>query len=90
MAELRCQQYDSQVGSIVYDSSDAPVLDSLTNNTYIEKYELTVEQKKIKVGNIYSSSRWRDECQYEIMKIQKVIRNHIFKNLKCCKRGGTK
>ena len=46
MAESRGQHDVSQLGSTLHGSSDVPALDSLTNDTYLDTYSLSVEQKK--------------------------------------------
>ena len=39
---------------------------------------------------IYSNGRFQDEDEYEVLKVRKVVRQHIFKHLKFCKGEGTK
>ena len=50
---------------------------SLTNDTFIDETGLNNEQKKRKMEDIYSSSRWKEVDEYEVMMVRKVIRNHI-------------
>ena len=47
------------------------------------------EQKKRKIKDAYSGGRWKNGNEYEVMKLRKVIVNHIFKYAKFCKREGT-
>ena len=79
---------------VVVDGSQAsmPTLanSALTYDTQIEDSVLSDNQKKRKMENIYSSGRWKEVDEYEVMKVRKVIRNHIFKHVKFCKGEGIK
>ena len=39
---------------------------------------------------MYSDCRFKNEDKYEMMKVQKVVRTHIFKHVELCKRERTK
>ena len=39
---------------------------------------------------MYTSGRWKEEDPYEVLKVKKVIRNHIFEHVKFCKDEGVK
>ena len=60
----------------------------MTNDTFCKESFLDDEQKKRKVEDVYSDGRFANEDEYEIMKVRKVIRTHIFKHVKFCKGEG--
>ena len=62
----------------------------MTNDTFCEESFLTNEQKKRKVEEMYSDGRLKHKDEYEIMKVRKLSRTHIFKHVKVCKGEGTK
>ena len=62
----------------------------LTTDILLEESGLISDQKKKKLVEVYTSARWHKEDTYEVHKVRKVIRNHIFKYVKCCKGGGVK
>ena len=51
---------------------------------------LTVEGKKRKFDEVYSSRRWQEEDKYEVQKVKQIVRNNIFKHLKFVKGEGVK
>ena len=53
-----------------------------------EENNLTLIEKKRKIDDIYSNGSWKDEDEYEVMKIKKIVRTHIFKYNKFCKGEG--
>ena len=64
-------------------------LSTVINNTFVEEAFLDDYQKKRKVEDVNSDGRFKNEDKYEIMKVQKGIRTHIFKHVKFCKGEGT-
>ena len=88
MSESVAYSEGSRVGRMVDGSqSTMPTLanSSLTNDTFIEESGLNNDQKKRKMEDIYSSGRWKEVDEYEVTKVRKIIRNHIFKHVKFCK-----
>ena len=93
MSESVVHSEGNRVGRMVDGSqSTMPTLanSSLTNDTFIDESGLNNDQKKRKMEDIYSSGRWKEVDEYEVMKVRKVIRNHIFKHVKFCKGEGLK
>ena len=82
----------NQIGGVVHASLSAATISrsTMTNDTFCEEVFLDDEQKKRKVEDVYSDGRFANEDEYEIMKVRKVIRTHIFKHVKFCKGEGTK
>ena len=39
---------------------------------------------------MYASGRWKEAGPYEVMKVKKLIRNHMFKHVTFCKGEGVK
>ena len=82
----------NQVWGIVNTSQSESTIGpiTVTNDTFCEEPFLTDEQQKRKVEEVYSDGRFKYEDEYEIMKVWKVIRTHIFKQVKFCKGEGAK
>ena len=80
----------NQIGGVVHALTDATTIcqSTVTNDTFCEESFLDDEQKKRKVEDVYSDGRFANEDEYEIMKVRKVIRTHIFKHVKFCKGEG--
>ena len=80
----------NQIGGVVHASLSAATISqsTVTNDTFCEEEFLDDEQKKRKVEDVYSDGRFANEDEYEIMKVRKVIRTHIFKHVKFCKGEG--
>ena len=66
--------------------SQAP--SAITNDTIFQESGLSWDAKKRKLEDIYSNGRYQDEDEYEIVKVRKIVRNHIFKHVKFCKGEG--
>ena len=80
MSESVVHSEENRVGRMVDRSQRTmPTLasSSLTNNTFIDESGLNNDQKKRKMEDIYSGGRWKEVDEYEVMKVRKVIRNHI-------------
>ena len=70
--------------------NNGSVVSNITQEDSVENDNaLTVNDKKRKIENIYTSGQWKDEDEYEITKIRQVIRNHIFKHVKFVKGEGS-
>ena len=63
---------------------------TVKNDTFCEEAFLDDEQKKRKVEDVYSDGRFKNEDEYDIMKVRKAIRTRIVKHVKFCKGDGTK
>ena len=63
---------------------------TVTNDSIINESVLSPDMKKRKLEEIYSNGRFQEEDEYEVLKVQKVVRQHIFKHLKFYKGEGTK
>ena len=63
---------------------------TLTTGTLLEESGLTSDQKKIKLVKVNISARWHEKDTYEVHKVQKGIRNHIFKYVRFCKSKGAR
>jgi hypothetical protein len=50
--------------------------------------DLTLEEKKRKIEELYNDGTWLAGDKYEIQKIQNVVRKLIFKKIKFCKGEG--
>ena len=61
---------------------------TVTFDTFYEELFLDHEQEKRELKDVYSDGRFANEYEYEIMKVQKVIRTHIFKHVKFYKGEG--
>ena len=79
MVDIKSPNNSTIIGGTVCGSSTLPSLESITNNTYLEETFLTIAQENRKLEEIYSSNIWKEECEYEVMKLIKVIRKHIIK-----------
>ena len=62
----------------------------VTNDTFCKKSFLDNEQKKRRIEEVHSDGRFKHEDEYEMMKVQKIIKIHILKHVKFCKGKGTK
>ena len=51
---------------------------------------LSIEVKKRKIKDVYSSEQWKDEDEHEVAMLRKMIRNHIFKQVIFIKGEGAK
>ena len=78
----------SNVSRQVYQDAKTIAGSGLTTDSYLEKAGLT--RKINKSEDVYTSGRWKEEDLYEVLKVKKVIRNHIFKHVKFCKGEGVK
>ena len=63
---------------------------TVTNDSILNESVLSPDMKKRKLEEIYSNGKFQDEDEYEVLKVRKVVRQHIFKHLKFCKGEGTK
>ena len=63
---------------------------TVTNGSILNENVLSPDMKKRKLEEICSNGRFQDEDEYEVLKVRKVVRQHIFKHLKFCKGEGTK
>ena len=50
--------------------------------------DLSLEEKKRKIEDLYNDGTWLASDKYEIQKIQNVVRKLIFKKIKFCKGEG--
>ena len=82
---------NNMVATMVDESNTMPSLAStVTNDTFLQESGLTDEAKKRKLEEIYSNGRFQEEDENEILKVQQVVRQHIFKHVKFCKGEGKK
>ena len=80
MDDIRTRNIPSDHSSITDDTSGSRRADQ----------NLTVEGKKRKFDELYSSRRWQEEDKYEVQKVKQIVRNNIFKHLKFVKGEGVK
>ena len=66
-------------------NSCSTTVDSLTNDTFVEESSLSTTDKKRKIEDIYMSRKQLEESEYEVIKIQNIIRNKIFRHIKFCR-----
>ena len=71
-------------------TSNSIVNINITCNTIDMEATLSVGEREIKVEDIYSSEQWKEEDEYEIIMLRKVIYNHVFKQVKLINAGGVK
>ena len=71
--------------------NESNVVSGISNDPSISGTDnsLSLDGKKRKAEEIYLSGQWKDEDEYEIIKLRQVVRNHIFKHLKFVKGEGT-
>ena len=81
---------DSHIRGTTNGLSSAVAQEYFTDDTNLEKAALIIEQKTRKVEDVYSSERWKDENEYRVLKLHKVIRNHIFIHFNFCKWEGAR
>ena len=62
---------------------------TVTNDIIYQKSILLDDAKNRKLEEIYSNGRFQED-EYEILKIQQVVRQHIFKHVKSCTGEGKK
>ena len=62
--------------------SSSTTIDLLTNDTFIEESLLSTTDKKRKIKDTYTSHKWLEENEYEVIKIQRTVRNKIFRHIK--------
>ena len=70
-------------------SDNSTITDGTVNSRDTDE-QLTTEQKKRKFEQVYSSRRWQEEDQYEVLKVKQIVRNNIFKHVKFVKGEGYK
>ena len=93
MSGSSCVHQMIQVQTGMHDESQAtPLLngESLTIDSLVLDAGLRVEQKKRKVEEIYANGTWKEVDIYEANKVWRIIRYHIFKQVKFCKGEGAK
>ena len=69
---------------------NASVLSNIKEESSVTEIALSIENKKRKIEDVYSSGQWKDEYEYEVLKSRQVIRNHIFEHFKFIKGEGAK
>ena len=82
-----CQMDDIRTRNILSDHS------SITDDASVSRRAdqiLTVDGKKRKFDELYSSRRWQEEDKYEVQKVKQIVRNNILKHLKFVKGEGVK
>ena len=70
--------------------SDHSTITDNSGGSRITDQNLTIEQKKRKFDEVYSSRRWQEEDKYEVQKVKQIVRNNIFKHRKFVKGEGVK
>ena len=63
----------------------------ITDDTYIREIDMTTEQKKRKLEQIYATKKkdaYLEEDEFEIQKVRKQVRENIFPKVKFCKGEG--
>ena len=81
------------VGATMIDDTNtrlSQAASTVTNDSILNESVLSPDMKKRKLEEIYSNGKFQDEDEYEVLKVRKVVRQHIFKHLKFCKGEGTK
>lgn len=68
--------------------SDHSTITDNTNGSRSTEHNLTTEEKKRKLDEVYSSRRWQEEDKYEVQKVKQIVRNNIFKHVKFVKGEG--
>ena len=68
--------------------SDHSTITDNTNGSRSTEHNLTTEEKKRKLAEVYSSRRWQEEDKYEVQKVKQIVRNNIFKHVKFVKGEG--
>ena len=63
---------------------------TITNDTFIEENGLSEEEKRNRIDSVYSNGRWMEEDDYEVIRVRKIVRSHIFSKVKFCKGEGIK
>ena len=57
--------------------SDHSTITDNTNGSRIAEHNLTTEEKKRKLDEVYSSRRWQEEDKYEVQKVKQINLNVI-------------
>ena len=74
----------------ILQDNEASVVSGITSVDSINTdRDLSVNDEKRKMNDIYLSAQWNDEVEYEVTKLRQVIRNHIFKHVKFVKGEGS-
>ena len=69
--------------------NEASVVSGITSvNSINTDRGLVVDDKRRKINEICLSIQWNDGDKYEVTRLRQVIRNHIFKYIKCIKCEG--
>ena len=71
-------------------TADSIVISNITKWSTDTDRVLTINEKKRQIEDVYSSKQWKEEDEYEVIRLRLAIRNHIFKHVKFIKGGGAK
>ena len=58
---------------------------TINNDTFIEENGLSEEEKRNRIDSVYSNGRWMKEDDYEVIRVRKIVRSHIFSKVKFSK-----
>ena len=71
-------------------SVNSTITGSTSSSWRVNEQQLSTEEKKRKIDEVYSSKRWQEEDKYEANKVKVITRTNIFKHVKFIKGEGNK
>ena len=74
----------------LYDKDEVTMTGAsiITNDTFMEENGLSDKEKRKRIDSVYSNGRWMEEDDYEVIRVRKIVRSHIFSKVKFCKGEG--